>query len=186
MIFRHAFTLLLLCLLGTSAAAQDRTDEIWALVRQGQIEKALVLAEQYASEQPDDALAQHSLGRLLFMNGQHGEAADVLTRCLELGPEPAWALAWTHNVLGQALAQLGQKEDAEKHLRTAIELDATANCTNDARAALQALSGEDPWGKGFLHGKPLPEFAFHGVTGEIYTRESFLGSPLLFRFGPTW
>ena len=186
MIFRHALTLLLLLLLGTSAAAQDKTDEIWALVRQGELEKALVLAEQVASEQPDDALAQHSLGRLLFMNGKPGEAADALTRCLELEPEPAWAIAWTHNVLGQALAQLDQKEDAEKHLRQAIELDATPSCTKDARAALLALSGEDPWGKGYLYGKPLPEFAFQGVTGEIYTRESFVGSPLLFRFGPSW
>ena len=78
------------------------------------------------------------------------------------------------------------REKAEFHLRKAVDLNATSNCTRDARRALAALRGEATWGKGPLVGRQLPDFEFQGAAGETYRREDFQGRALLLKFGPSW
>ncbi len=183
---RSLVTGCMLLLLGALTAAQSETDEWWALAREGKLEEAIAKAEAYVDEHPDEPLAHHALGRFFFMAGEEELAIEVLSRCLELKPEPAWAVAWTHNVLGQALAGQGRKEAAEEHLRKAIALDATESCTRDAQRALVLLLELDPWGRGYLFGKELPDFELHGPGGTVYRREDFVDRAVVFRFGPSW
>jgi tetratricopeptide (TPR) repeat protein len=171
------------------AVAQDAgplLEEMFALVRDGKIDDALARGEAYRVDHPDDPAVHHGLGRIHFLKGNMEEAVAFLDRCLALEPTEGWMVAWSHAVLGQAHAALGHREPAEKHLRRAIELDATSNCTREARRALAVLTGEDPWGKGPLVGKELPEFEFRGITGETYRPADFRGQGVLFKFGPSW
>lgn len=168
------------------AQTRDEMDQIWALARQGKIDEAVTEAEAYVAAHPDDPLGYHGLGRMLFMKGDATKAIPHLKKCLSMKPGQSWAIAWTHNVLGQAYAAIGDREKGETHLRKAIALDATSNCTRDARRALVELTGEDPWGKGPLVGKQLPDFEFQGSSGETYRREDFRGRALLLKFGPSW
>lgn len=190
---RHASALVLLVVLLAGAAspalAQEPPallEEMFALLREGKMDEALAKGEAYRAEHPDDPAVHHGLGRLRFLKGDMEEAVKDLERCLALGPTEGWMVAWSHNVLGQAYAALGKRDLAESRLRKAIELDATRNCTDDARKALAALTGEDPWGQGPLVGKPLPEFEFAGIAGEAYRSADFRGQGVLLKFGPSW
>ncbi len=182
-------TILTTCLLLFGSApllAQSEVQEMWKLATGGKVEEAIGLAEAFIEEHPSDPMGYHNLGRFFLMAGEHELAVETLRECLTLEPQQRWALGWTHCALGQSLAALGEKEQAESHLRTAVEMQATENCTAAAREALIQLTGEDPWGKGPLYGRSLPEFEFHGLAGESYRRESFEGTAVLLRFGPSW
>lgn len=185
---RPHFHFVILLVLGSHVMvwADDEMDRVWALARQGKLEEAVGRAAAYVAAHPDDPLAYHGLGRMLFMKGDASKAVPHLKKCLSLKPRQDWATAWTHNVLGQAYAALDDREKAEFHLRKAVDLDATSNCTRDARRALAALTGEDTWGKGPLVGRQLPDFEFQGDAGETYGREDFQGRALLLKFGPSW
>ena len=180
------FATCVLLLGSVTASAQDESERMWKLAQDGQVEEAVGLAEEYIAAHPDDPAGHHNLGRFFFMLGEHELAVTALLECLEHEPRAGWMTAWTHCVLGQCYVKLDQPALAEEHLRRALDLDATANCTRVASAALLALTGEDSWGKGPLHGKPLPDFAFHGLAGETYGRGDFAGGGVLFRFGATW
>jgi len=177
---------LLLAVLATAAAAQSELERIWALAQEGKLDEAATAAEALTREKPDDPAGWHALGRIRFFQERYPEAASDLGRCIALEPKEAWMTAWSHDVLGQAYVKLGERELAEEHLRKAIEMNATANCTKDATRALAELTGEDPWGKGPLVGHPLPEFRFFGLADETYGPEDFRGSPTLFKLGPSW
>lgn len=169
-----------------TSSAQHALDPMWELANSGKLDEAIAGAEEYVGEHPEDPMGLHTLGRFLYMVGEDEIAIETLLGCLELQPEPAHVEAWTHCVLGQAYARAGEKEEAEAHLRRAIEMDATSNCTRQAHASLAALLGEDPWGRGYLFGKSIPEFTFHDTVGRAWTREDFVDRAVLFRFGPSW
>jgi tetratricopeptide (TPR) repeat protein len=183
---RSLLTGWLFLFLGTLAGAQHATDQLWDLARGGKLEEAIGRAETFVLDHPDDPIGYHTLGRFFFMAGEDELAIETLSECLELKPEPAWVVAWTHDILGQALARRGETARAEEHLRRAIELDATQNCTRDAQHALGLLLGEDPWGRGLLFGKELPDFEFHGTGGTLYRREDLVDRAVILRFGPSW
>jgi Flp pilus assembly protein TadD len=78
--------------------------------------KVLSLLEQ---TQPDDPLVQAALGRKDLKSGDYQNAAAHLKRAMQ-SPKPA---ATTCADLADALAHLGQTEDALPLLETSIELD---------------------------------------------------------------
>jgi tetratricopeptide (TPR) repeat protein len=181
--------LLLLVFLAIPVAstwAQGDLDEIWEMVRNGKADEALARLEAIAVDRPEDPMVHFGLGRILHMTGEHARAVEHLEKCLALGPKEPWAIAWAHCDLGKAFMALGRNDVAETHIRKAIELDATANCTRSARQALARLTGDDPWGKGSLVGKPIPAFEFQGIAGDVYTPADFKGSATLLKFGPSW
>lgn len=183
-----AATLPAILLLAVSAAIgqDDFMKEIGPLFRQGKMDEIISRSEAYLAKHPDDPAPHHAIGRAYYYKSEFKNAVKHLERCLALGPKPRWQIGWTHCSLGMAYMRLEKLELAEKHLRQAIQLNATRNCTREARRALRELTGEDPWGKGPLVGRPLPEFEFHGLAGETYRLSDFKGSPVLFKVGPTW
>jgi hypothetical protein len=74
---------------------------------------------QLEQTQPDDPLVQAALGRRDLKRGEFQTAAGHFRRALESGP-PA---ATTYADLGDALAHLGQTEDALPLIEKAIELE---------------------------------------------------------------
>jgi tetratricopeptide (TPR) repeat protein len=179
----HAF---LSCIvLGLAAIfGADELDEIFRLFMEGKAEVAAARAQEYVQAHPDDAGGYHALGRICFHLDQHDDAITHLQRCLELGPEEAWMIGWSHTVLGQAYAAKGDEGAAKEHLKKAIELAATGNSVRQAQRALQQLTGEappSPW-----VGKPMPDFELHGLAGETFRPAELRGSPCLYKFGPSW
>jgi len=69
--------------------------------------------------QPDDPLVQSALGRKDLKDGNYTSAASHLRRALELGPP----VATTYADLADALAHLGQTEEALPLFEKAIDLD---------------------------------------------------------------
>jgi tetratricopeptide (TPR) repeat protein len=79
----------------------------------------LKILSQLEKTQPDDPLVQAALGRKDLKSGDYQSAAGHLRHALE-SPLPA---ATTEADLADALAHLGQTEDAISYLEKAIELD---------------------------------------------------------------
>jgi len=79
----------------------------------------LKVLSQLEQTQPDDPLVQAALGRKDLKSGDYQSAATHLRRAMQ-SPKPA---ATTYADLADALAHLGQTEDALPLLEKAIELD---------------------------------------------------------------
>lgn len=103
----------------------DRTD------RQ---EEALVLIERAHHIDPEDIATLDSLGWVLFKLGRHEEALVHLQRAHAAQPEGEIA---AH--LGEALWTVGQKEEARRVWRAAIEQDP------DNRALMNTIARLKPW-----------------------------------------
>ncbi len=79
-------------------------------------------AAQSSSRSPDPYL---HLGQALFQDGKFEQAAESLTRCLELTTDPSrnnYQIAKAHYILGRSLLKLGQRDAAAVHLRQSEEL----------------------------------------------------------------
>ena len=79
----------------------------------------LKILNQLEESEPNDPLVQAALGRRDLKNGDYSGAASHLRRALE-SPKP---VATTYADLADALAHMGQGEDALPLLEKAIELD---------------------------------------------------------------
>ena len=120
----------LLNLLGTISAGKGRTDDAIAffreslalkpsvesqirlstlLARAGRFSDATTVAEAAVQAAPRDARTYSSLGSTLRTAGRNAEAVDVLTRALELDPDPSVAFA-----LGSALLAIHDKARADQ------------------------------------------------------------------------
>ena len=123
-----------------------------ALIRMGQLERAVELGEQAVALDPQNFLARENLGSAWLLMGQVDQAIEQYRRLLEAKPEypPARiglgaalvkkgrlaeaigeyreALRWlpesaeAHNNLGIALVRRGELEGAARHYREAIRL----------------------------------------------------------------
>jgi len=171
-----------ICLLATlvllaevSAPAQDEFQEMYRLFKAGKAEACMKECRALIARHPENPAPYHVLGRLLLGKGDTVTAIKHLSRCLELSPRPAWMTAWTHLALGKARLQSGDKEKARQHLQKAVSLNATRNATEQARALLGKLDREK-----------LPAFRFVDLHGRLLTRASLKGTPVLFKFGPSW
>jgi hypothetical protein len=74
---------------------------------------------QLEKTQPDEPLVQSALGRKDLKDGNYAAAASHLRRALQNGPP----VATTYSDLGEAMAHLGQAEEALPLFEKAIDLD---------------------------------------------------------------
>ncbi len=105
-------------------------------------------------KRPENARAQHNLGRALHEAGEFDEAASAFRRAIALQPNHALA----HYSLGTILASRGEWQEALAHLRAAVEADtrhvhARINLgkvlmqlgrDEEARAQFEAVLRDDP------------------------------------------
>ncbi|HWH24265.1 MAG TPA: tetratricopeptide repeat protein [Candidatus Limnocylindria bacterium] len=95
--------------------------------------QAAVLLERAARLEPGKGSIVEALGRAYYNSGQHALAADAFRQLLEIDPSAAYG----HFALGQALKQLGQREQARTHLRLAVALAPDSSLYRDALSRLR-------------------------------------------------
>jgi tetratricopeptide (TPR) repeat protein len=125
--------------------------EVNLTARQGEVEKALQLAEEAAKKHPDDAMVQLWLGQMFLANGQNAEAEKTLREALRLAPQDSRVMLELLNfyvsinqvdkarnvlqgleadktssaektrLLAQGYEFIGAEEEAEKYYRLAVQ-----------------------------------------------------------------
>jgi len=84
-----------------------------------------------------DGMAHFALGYTLFELGRHHEAYAHLRHYAELAPYGSWNWCW----FGRAAAAIGERVEAERAYRRALELTARGAQATDAAELLAELSG---------------------------------------------
>jgi tetratricopeptide (TPR) repeat protein len=108
-----------------AAAELAERETAYGLLQRGQsmlkgrhYAQAAVLLERADKLEPDKGSIVEALARAYYNSGQHDRAADAFRHLLEIDPSAAYG----HFGLGQALKQLGQRDEARLHLRLAVAL----------------------------------------------------------------
>ncbi|MEX2546334.1 MAG: tetratricopeptide repeat protein [Chloroflexota bacterium] len=89
-----------------------------AMLKRRHYAQAAVLLERADRIEPGKGSIVEALARAYYNSGQHDRATETFGRLLEIDPSTAYG----HFGLGQALKQLGQREEARLHLRLAVAL----------------------------------------------------------------
>jgi len=107
-------------------ARRERTEAIqrqeaaaMALIEQGLCREALPLAREMTERFPDHGLGWKILGAMLWSIGSEHEAIEAMRTSVRLLPNDAEA----HKNLAAAVNKMQRLDDAEKHLRRALEID---------------------------------------------------------------
>src|SRR5271165_4271130 len=119
------FRLILLCLLGSIAAAQTQNHTAAQMRQQllqeldsGRLRDAVLLGQQAVSRWPTDAQLRHYLGVAYFKTGDVKQAQEQLTRARELNPnDPS-----THFDLALVLLSRDDYTGAADELEAAVKL----------------------------------------------------------------
>jgi Flp pilus assembly protein TadD len=86
---------------------------------QGNLEAALAEVRKAVATRPSYAAGWHNLGRLYILTRNWTEAEAALRKAVGLDDEDARA----HTLLAQVLKTEGKTAEADRHMRTAIQLD---------------------------------------------------------------
>lgn len=89
-----------------------------ALLKRRHHAQAAVLLERADRLEPGKGSIVEALARAYYNSGQHDRAEQSFRQLLELDPSTPFG----HFGLGQALKQLGRREEARLHLRLAVAL----------------------------------------------------------------
>ena len=114
----------------------------WILAdEQGKLQEGLQLADRGLRIVPDYADLLDTRGVIRHSLGRYAAAAEDFRRAISLYHEGSSALASSHFHLGQVLAQLGQKTEAARHLKTSLSLASQGLplAQNDAAEAQRLL-----------------------------------------------
>jgi len=108
-----------------AAAELAERETAYGLLQRGQkmlkgrhYAQAAVLLERADRLEPGKGSIVEALARAYYNSGQHDRAADTFRELLEIDPSAAYG----HFGLGQALKQLGKRDEARLHLRLAVAL----------------------------------------------------------------
>jgi tetratricopeptide (TPR) repeat protein len=88
------------------------------LMRRRHNAQAAVLLERAKRLEPGKGSIVETLARAYYNSGQHRLAATAFEELLEIDPSSAYG----HFGLGQALKQVGRRDEARTHLRLAVAL----------------------------------------------------------------
>jgi Flp pilus assembly protein TadD len=89
-----------------------------ALLKRRHHAQAAVVLERAAKLEPGKGSIVEALGRAYYNSGQHERAVSAFEELLEIDPSAAYG----HYGLGQALKQVGRRDEARTHLRLAVAL----------------------------------------------------------------
>jgi tetratricopeptide (TPR) repeat protein len=90
-------------------------------VSRGSLQMAFVQYQKSLKLNPDNTRVKYKKGMVFVLGGLNEDAVQAFRQILKENPEHSL----THEGLGLAFYQMKEYEDAEKHFRIAIELDAT-------------------------------------------------------------
>jgi tetratricopeptide (TPR) repeat protein len=91
-------------------------------------DQAVELLEQFIKRSDDAEQSSHcylALGQIATDEGRHDAALEYFTKALNLEPKKRTVAYVLHNNIGYSLNALGRFIDAERHCRTAIDIDST-------------------------------------------------------------
>ncbi|MDI6449699.1 tetratricopeptide repeat protein [Anaerobaca lacustris] len=162
----HPQSVGLLHLLANVTSATDRVEEAVALNRkiieidpndvfavnnlawllceeQGQYARALELANRGLTLRPEYIDLIDTRGVIHYRMGNFEKALEDLTRCVELYPINASALASTHFHLARVYAEMGRRADATRHVQQALTLHRQSEQSTDPGQRKSVLSEGD-------------------------------------------
>lgn len=90
-----------------------------AFLDSGHYSQALKHVQQWLAEDPEDALAYYSYGRILYGLEKYSDAVQYFLRHLQLEPDSVWG----HYFLGASYWHLGSFQSAQKHIDECLRLD---------------------------------------------------------------
>ena len=99
----------------TRVSAAQSIEEAWRYFADGQLDKAIALAQAADTAYPESATVSEALGHLLKRRGDVQGAANALERACDLDPtlhEAAYALAWLLHDLGRIDEAMGWAQHA--------------------------------------------------------------------------
>jgi protein O-mannosyl-transferase len=137
-----------------------------ALLKKGDVKESM--AESAAALRLEDnyAPALAYLGRALFLQGQTTQAVQLLTRSLQSLPyEPS-----THADLADALAQLGQSDEAIAHYAQALSLQRSVQSEN---GLAQVLARQGHLRVAMLHWQAAVQLDPHFVEAHVFLGHAF-------------
>jgi tetratricopeptide (TPR) repeat protein len=137
-----------------------------ALLKKGDVKESM--AESAAALRLEDnyAPALAYLGRALFLQGQTTQAIQLLTRSLQSLPyEPS-----THADLADALAQLGQSDEAIAHYAQALSLQRSVQSEN---GLAQVLARQGHLRVAMLHWQAAVQLDPHFVEAYVFLGHAF-------------
>jgi tetratricopeptide (TPR) repeat protein len=130
-----------------SAVAAGQPVPAWMLANEanlmrcaGQLEEALLAAEQCLAEAPADANTHNIRGLVLDQMGALAEAEKAFRAAADLAP----TRAVFHGNLGMALAECGRRDEALAALSLAVTLDARLVYVHVALGDLHRRKGDEP------------------------------------------
>ncbi len=118
--------------LALDPVAETRTNLANVLLRQGEVEAALLHFAQALVDDPDLAEARYGLGMAHYDKGEAVQALRALEDALKVRPNFAMA----HINIGVILAEQHRPQEALHHFRRAVDLD-----PDDARAGNNFVAG---------------------------------------------
>jgi Flp pilus assembly protein TadD len=108
-----------------SGAEPAERESAYGLLQRGQAllqrrhhAQAAVVLERAARLEPGKGSIVEALGRAYYNSGQYPDAITAFEELLEIDPSSAYG----HYGLGQALKQIGRRDQARTHLRLAVAL----------------------------------------------------------------
>ncbi len=103
-----------------------------ALLKRRHHAQAAVVLERAARLEPRKGSIVEALGRAYYNSGQHARAVEAFEELLGIDPSAAYG----HFGLGQALKQVGRRDEARTHLRLAVALAPESRLYRDALSRL--------------------------------------------------
>jgi len=85
----------------------------------GDIDRALSLAQRAATQNPDEASVQDTLGWVYFKRGDNSRAIDLIGKAYSKSPDNAVV----NYHMGMALYNAGKRDQAKEHLNQAVKSD---------------------------------------------------------------
>jgi Flp pilus assembly protein TadD len=110
--------LALASLVWAALSPQEFIDKVEALVRQGELSKAVATATKGVNKHPDSAPLYNALGTAFMMKGAHGEAIEAFESATSC--DASYAPSYAN--LADALARVGQFEDAKREIDNSLGL----------------------------------------------------------------
>jgi tetratricopeptide (TPR) repeat protein len=114
----------------------------WILCKeQGQYQRSLELAQRGLEKAPDYIDLIDTRGMAYYRMGEYDKAVQDFTKCIELYPGRAPAVAASYLHLGKALVALEKKDQAGENLRKALDLNSEIGglSEKDIKEALDIL-----------------------------------------------
>ncbi len=163
--------ILALCLLLAGSipvvAAAGKDALLEELYGKGCYGEASARCDSLLDREPDDALLNHFMGRILADQGRFADAVPYLERAAAADTALTWVHAWCQVYLGVCRYDAGEDEAARRAWDAAREVNATKNATAMAKLYLTSLVEDGTYAAWTARDTEHFEFRFSPLLEDI-------------------